>query len=248
MKNYSLPTILGLFIVGVWVTVGFIFNQNRELSTAIKAGDFKPKNVKVSNITDSSAAISWESDIPADFDLHWSKKRGLLDDFIAKSTTAKRVHYIKISNLDAETTYEFYISRNNIKYINQNFPWQFKTLSKTQNKLVSKIVSGRVVSNSGLPVDEAIVFINLGTGELLTGVSDQKGSFFINLSLSTNNLDVLDTSILSITVRDSRGLISTGKVYVHSANSMPDIVIGENFDYTNLPVGSQSVVPQAEID
>ena len=241
-KEKRIPTILGLlFLIGA--VFGGIFLTNQNTNPVSKAsGTCDPVNPQVTNITYSSANISFTTSSECLSNVSVNNKN--FENIKLKS----KIHYFEITGLKENNSYQFVIISDGKNYNSDSF--NFQTATKP-NKTIpsSNLAWGRVFTPEGQSASDAIVYLNIPGSSPLSALVTTSGNWNISLSTSFNesltdwftppnnveeNLVVLSpnydqTQIVSNTSRN---------------NPVPDITLGQNnfSSPQNLESSSESLI------
>jgi hypothetical protein len=91
-----------------------------------QAGDFQPREVVISNITQNSVTITWVTGVETQGVIEYGTTPTALNFFAPESTKTKN-HSVDLTLLSPSTTYYFQIRINDRKYDNGGVPWTFTT-------------------------------------------------------------------------------------------------------------------------
>jgi hypothetical protein len=257
MKNTvwdkRIPTLLGLvlILIGVGVTSflvskGIIFFGNANPSS-------NPKNVRITNITDSSFTVSYSTDASVAGSVNWGKEQTLgqiaLDerDQQSESLVNHKVHSITVSNLSPSTKYYFSITSAQDKYLNNGSPYEVTTggtISTTPSD--QKPIVGKVVNPDGNPPSEAIVYITLDNSQVISSLVKSDGTYIVPLnSLRNQDLNSYFTfsdnqNIKMLFYGD--GLSSNVTLFVSQINPVATVTLSNSYDFSQgtNPVASSS--------
>lgn len=161
-KRVLLSTLIVALSIPLTVAAAYLVTQI--ISNA--SGEAIPKDVIVSNITSSALTVSWITDIDADATIEYTPVPAAGQ--VSTSTTGKKAtdtrgvsrrktHYVDISGLESETTYQFVIYSNNEKYTAEGgAQFQFKTAPSLGSVPVPNPVYGKA---TGVSSDDAIAYI-----------------------------------------------------------------------------------------
>ena len=180
-----IPTIIGLIVLVIGLGTGIILINGRQIFGLNAKEEASPKNVRVSNINESSFSVSWTTAVDTKGFIKWGgKERTLNQTALDKPdpNTKTKNHYITINNLDISKDYYFSINSDGFDYSNNNLPWQIQTGSKLSSPNRSNIIYGSVLTSSGQPEKKAIIYVSAGGGSLLSTISEEDGSWVIPLS------------------------------------------------------------------
>lgn len=255
MKKISkIPTILGIFILTIGLFAGVVLLKNNQIFKIGASPTITPKNVRVSNISDSSVTISWVTeDQTVDFISYGTGQD--LNTVVYESDDEQKyfTHSITVTGLDAQTTYGYKINSDGTNFDNNGIPWQFTTGVKLSDNQNSVPVSGSVITASGQPTKRAIVYATVN-GSLLSTLTSDKGSFIIQLGLvrspdlaSFAKIDTAKT-LIEISVESDTGETTTAKIFPQAANPIPALIIGQDKDYRSLQPTTEGKNPNADLN
>ena len=114
-------------IIGAILSVGLIFAGFKIFSTVFtRASDVEPRDVVVSDISDSSAKVSWTTGVETQGVVEYGTAPTALNFFAPESTEIKE-HQQELTLLSPNTTYYFQIRIGDKKYDNGGVPWTLST-------------------------------------------------------------------------------------------------------------------------
>lgn len=263
--------ILAVFALISVPLVVFILRGNLDFRSNANPTE-NPAEIVISNISDSSATIS--------FITSGQKTKSLLnygetDNNLANSSFDERrkydsnapeltkLHYHKLVNLKADTTYYFSLTIGDKEYTDTNY--KFKTLPSSNSIQVPAPVNGTV---EGGPFEEGVLYIHLKSGEerssIISELLPTNGNFAINLSSATDSAgNIFMTSHTSYEVFIFSNAADKGKgaVKIVDTSSTPIITLATSVKEYNpqelestlnisgtgsptpTPVGSQTSTP-----
>ena len=127
LNKIHFPTALGLLILLVAIGVGLYWAKSQTAPPA--AAGLAPKQVRITNVTDTGCTPSWISDQPAGGKLKLgtdpqSLKDQVLDDRdqLSGTTGSFSVHHLTAKNLATNTKYYFKIESGGKAFDNQGKP------------------------------------------------------------------------------------------------------------------------------
>ncbi len=143
-------------------------------------------SIRVSNLRDVSAGISWITDVPATGRVYYgadpsSPTRVAYDD--RGPDTRRQVHHVTVGGLSPDTTYHFYVVSDGARDDNSGRYYQFTTGPLLGIPAVD-LVWGQVLWSDGAPAADALAYLRLvdrdgigtpGQSGLLSGVSEGNG-------------------------------------------------------------------------
>lgn len=252
IKN-NLPTILGILFLLAAVAAGTLLVQYNQEYRTKASGDTSPKNVRISNITDSSFSVSWTTDKKTAGFIKYAEKNAIKKVKEDEIKEDSETHFVKIDQLKQETTYQFSIVSDSTEYDNGGGQWQTATALTTTKPPEPNIVSGVVKNEIGLPVENALVYVVFGNSTMLSTYTSGAGSWIINLSLlRDSNLlnlpNLTGASVIEISVQAGSAGVATAQVPVNLAKPTPDITLGQFHDFKSVKRVDIKDLPSAIIE
>jgi hypothetical protein len=245
--NIKIPTFFGVTMLSVIIASCFMIfggvklqNSNRLL--------YPPKDLRVSNITDSSFTVSWTTDLQTASNLHWGQKSP--NRIIEVSSEKKFTHWITVDSLSPNTEYIFLIENGNETHDNGGVAWRVATANKLDKRTVN-IIFGKVTTANKLLLKDALVYLTVSGSNLLSTVTDASGNFNIDIAgARSNNLlgwhTIDENSTLEIHVNSGPFGVASLIASPLTAKPLPLIILGESQIY-KIPMSSQSLMPFSEI-
>jgi hypothetical protein len=252
----KIPTIIGLIVLVIGLSTGIILINGRQIFGLNANEETSPKNIRVSNINESSFGVSWTTSVDTKGFVKWGEKERTLNqtalDKLDPNTKTKN-HYITINNLNISKNYYFIINSEGVNYNNNNLPWQTQTGSKLSLPNSSNIIYGSVLTSSGQPEKKAIIYVSAGGGSLLSTITEEDGSWVIPLSsIRTKELNSyipIDESKTIVEILIQSGTqIAAATIYPVAAKPVPPITLGRTFDFKNLTGEDLGNTPEANIE
>lgn len=238
-----IPSFLGLLFLAISVGMVSWFGKSyTELRSKASMGE-TPKNVQISNITDTSFTVSYVTSERAGGGISYGRDKqfgqvGLdeRDQQIGKSS-ARWIHYVTISQLDPGTKYYFAIQSGTKVFLNNNQPYEVTTASTSNAASLSttspnqeKVVAGSVYLPDGSIPMEGIVYIStasMAASQLLSGLLKPGGSYNIPISSIILNND----TILQIIIQNG-SYKSRVSVKAAHTNPVPPVMLSKDYDFT----------------
>lgn len=239
-----IPTLLGLILLGIGlVTVSILLRSDLLLLTNASPA-YTPKQIRISNQTDTSFTISYITDEKVLGSLSYGEgvDRGkvALDDRDQQSGTPKQynVHHITLRNLKPETTYYYTIlSSDKVFQDEGKKPFSIKTLSTiTQQPSRQAPIVGSAAYPDGSTDDSVMVFLVTDSAQMLSTLTKPNGSFVLPLNaLRTSDfgsyLAFKDSSIIKLLLQ-SPTLTSRVSLLPAQINPVPKITLSNIYDFT----------------
>lgn len=243
-ETRKIPTLVGiLLVIALMAGISFLFQFFTKTQTRASTS-IEPQEVTVTNISDSSFTLTWQTEEPTTGTLvavstTTGKKYSGFDERDATGKLGKyTTHSVTIRSAVPLTTYDVTILSNGKKYPTDKKSYQvttFDTLTTTPPNLDPAY--GKVVTNDGTPAEGTVVFLTLTDSQMLSTVVRNSGSWIIPLS----TIRAFDgSSYLPENERITETLVvkkgtTESKVLTDTLNDapVPDITLGETYDFRN---------------
>lgn len=254
IKKNKIPTIIGVLFLIAGTIAGVALVNYRQVFRLGAQGESAPKDIRVSNITDSTLTVSWMTDAETAGFLTWGESQSSTGNIQKESeeNIKSTAHSITLTGLEEESAVYFKINSDGISFDNQGIPWQARTGSSLPINRDSILASGSIVTASGQPVKNALVYANVG-GYLLSTLSSNTGNFVFQLanvrtSDLANYLPVSESStLLEISVQSGSNSSSV-QIFPQSARPIPPIILGKSYDHRSAAPSREGGVPSALLD
>lgn len=254
IKRNKIPTILGIILLLAGVAAGvFYINMQQIFRIGASASD-QPKDVRISNISDNQATISWVTDAQTSDFLNWGDSQASINQVAQESATNEKfyTHSINLSGLNPSSSYSFKINSNGTTYDNNGVPWEFTTGQSLGKNNYSSLISGSVIDTSGKPTERAIVYITVN-GYLASTLTTATGTFVYQLenvrTPDLQNYAQIDSkgTVLEISVIAGIDGVASAQIFPQSANPIPPIMLGKIYDLRSLAPSSGEQNPNANL-
>lgn len=255
MKTRKFPTIIGVILLLLGITAGVLLVNNRQIFKLGASTQAAPKNVRVTNITDSSFTVTWLTEKAALGYLTWGENKTSLnktkEDEIGK---AGFTHTVTIGGINPEEDYFFAINSDGSEYDNNGAVWQTQTAPTLPTPDTSILASGNVITITGSPAQDALVIFIIGGSSPLSTTTSKSGTWLIPLSAArsqdlANNVDIdPKNTLIEISVQASLNETATAQVYAEASNPTPPIKLGQNFDFKSLAASQSGQSPTSSVD
>lgn len=244
-KEIKLPTVLGLIVLVFGVAAGLYLSNFQQVFKLGAQYDASPKNVRISNITDSSITVSWTTDNKTKGFIKWGQSKGVLSKVsLDEAPENSFVHLVNIQGIEKNTEIFFQINSNGTDYLNDGIPWQSKTLEYKEASQENLIGSGVILEPDGATPSISIVYLSIN-GNLLSTISSSQGSWI--LPISSYIPSVAETTAIEMTVIGSGNTTSSALIYPKFISSTPAIVLGKTYDFRNMTEEQQKKLPQSSV-
>ncbi len=253
--NKRIPTVLGLVVLSLSVVTISWLGENKILFGGKAAGGNIPKNVEITNSTDTAFTVSFTTPERSIASIAYGETSSygnvMIDDNDKTIGTplSHHVHSITLTKLKPQTKYYFAIISDGTTFTNTTGPYEMttgKTLTVASPN--SPSIVGKVLLPGGDIPSEGIVYASTSASQILSLILRQDGSFILPLNLlRTNDLSsyvkLTPKTIVNFTITNG---INTSNVKVLSggANPIPPITLSNDYDFSisteALVVPSQS--------
>lgn len=255
MKKSKIPTIVGIVLLVVGITSGVLLVRNRQIFKLGATPQVSPKDVRMTNITDSSFTVSWVTDGETEGFIKWggsisSQKNLAKDEINGESYT----HITTVQGLSPETSYYFVINSNGTDFDNNGLPWEIKTgpiLATTSSR---NLISGTVLTSTGAPANQALVYVSLAGSSPLLVTTSQSGGWLISISSArTANLSAFlkideQNTLVEISVQAGPLGVASAQIYPLATKPAPAIILGQTHDFKSLAPSEAGRIPKATVD
>jgi len=254
-KRSTIPTILGIIILLLGIFAGVFSLRNAQIFKIGASTDISPKDIRVSNITDNSATISWTTDKATSGFVAWGSSQGDTSRVENEDTGTQKYfsHDISLSGLSANTNYFYKINSDGTNFDNGRIPWQFTTGVALDVSKNSILLSGSVIDATGAPEIKSLVYASVG-GYLLSTLTSDAGNFVLQLG-STRTPDLksyaqIDPSstLVQISIVAPPDGVASAQIFPQSGNPVPAIIIGQVYDFRSSPANNQGGNPNANLN
>lgn len=256
-----IPTPLGLFLVGVILLLSF-FIKKKVVFFPRAGGKAAPQEVRITNVTDRSFTVSWRTNVNTTGAVKLvdgESERMVLD---VREKEGRRVlgeiHYVLVEGLEADKEYFFWIYSGGKDYGQDKEggkPFRVKTAKLfSGSPSEAKLAFGRVVDQEGKPAEGVIVYLTIPGIAPLSSLTSSQGNWVVPLAFAFNQsltqpADYQEGEIKEEIVVEggSRGR-SRGFNYTAFNKPTGEIVLGEDFDFTQSPPPSSQEKKESRLD
>lgn len=236
LNKFKIPTLLGLGVIVLGTGVGVtLIVMGRQSYTTQASPDQNPQNIVISNVTDVSTTISWNTSSSIagfiTFGPGSPDEKTVLDVRDITKPQSHISHYITIKNLLPQQSYQFKIFSGKLLY-----PEVLKFTTSAPVNIQNKYqpIIGSVVTKD--PTSEGLAYLAISGANVQSSLIKNSGNFIIPISqMQKEDLTGVylpqENTLAKLTIITELGQSSV----VFNLNDRSDLgalKIGENLDLT----------------
>lgn len=244
LLNIRVPTILGIgfVILGIVLTTIIVKSQTSLRSKASNSEE--PQNVKITNVSDDSFTITYQTDAPTTGSVSYGKGKELGNTELEEPDKEKgglfpkTIHSLTLKKLSPNTKYNLVIISGQNTFLNNGAPFEIVTAKEISfPSALQNILKGKIILPNGNPSNETLVFLNTENSQLLSTLVRENGEFnFFLKSLRSSDLTSylkLDENTILKLLATNGPLKSTVLLSLNDVNSIPTITLSNDYDFTH---------------
>lgn len=235
-----IPTILGIVVLVVALISGtLLIGKGGGVFSPRASVETTPKNVKVSNVNDTSFSISFLTDSKVVGFVKYGTQANSLKsqasddrDQISGTVGEFQIHHITIRGLEQAQTYYYLIGTGSGNtFDDSGQPFEIKTASRNGAPAAAKTIYGSVTTEAGAPAEGSIVYVDVNGAGTMSSQVKASGSWAIPLS-NARTIDgsayalISDQDNITIAVQ---GPLSTQKAFFSTTVERAQPVTGITF-------------------
>lgn len=246
--NKRIPTIfvIGFIVLGIVLTTIVVRMQTNLRSSA--GNSEEPKNVKITNLSDDTFTITYQTDIPTIGSVNYGSSKQLGNTQL--EDPPKNIHSLTVAKLSPDTKYYLTIISGQNTFLNNGVPFEILTGPNISSSSASKtVIKGKVILPDGNAPNEALVYLSTDNSQLLSTTVTKDGKFNFSLSkLRTDDLssylEIDKDSVLKL-FAIGNSLQSTVLLSGDESYSIPTITLSNDYDFTKnfVETASKSAQP-----
>jgi Big-like domain-containing protein/purple acid phosphatase-like protein len=241
--NKKLPSYAGFFVLLAALGVTLLLSGNAFIFISRATVGSDPKNVQISNLTDTSFTISYTTDAISVGTISYgadpTTHNIALDDRdqAASGSAQYQIHFITVKNLAPSTKYYYVIDSGSQKLDNNGAPFQITTYATLPNSSANQpTLSGTVTQSDGSIPTEGIVSISTADSQQLSALISPDGSYQIPLSELRSSTGTAAATLTPDTILQLQAMTPTQqssvKLLESQASQVPKIVLSQDYDFT----------------
>lgn len=241
--NKRIPTLAGLLLIALGIGTITYLTGHRILFLGNAAASEEPKNIQITNLTDSSFTVVYTTDATVIGSIAYGIDKNIpqtaFDDRDQPNgtPTLHNVHSVTVKKLQPKVTYYFSIKSGEETYLNNNQLYQIVTGTKINAPpSAEKPITGKILSSTGDPPSEALILVKIKDSQTVSTLAKPTGFFIIPINAIrsgdlTSYVPVQDGDTLMINaVTDTAS--SQVTFTLGGENSVAPMTLSQNYDFT----------------
>ncbi|HCM82279.1 MAG: hypothetical protein UV63_C0006G0016 [Microgenomates group bacterium GW2011_GWC1_43_11] len=253
----KIPTLLALFILFFTIGVISVVIQKVTSSQTNASGPLEPKNLMITNISDTSCKVIWQTAIPASGLVTLTSKTSTkITGYDERDVTGKlnkyATHSVLIKNLQPNTTYDMTVVSGGKKFPAKDKPYTIQTGPTITDTTVAGFEPsyGMVKTTEGKPATGGLVVITLEDSQSVSTLITPSGSWVVPLNF-------IRTKDLSRYVPAREKMTEAITVYFDAEKTdsltdtendspVPDMTVGSSYDFRNKEARNKTNTPLSD--
>jgi hypothetical protein len=246
----KIPTLIALAALISTLLVGVVlYTYSRKVGQVLGEKTSRDYSIKIINLTDSSATVTWQTEKPQIGELRWGEKstseHTTKDDRDPDSAKPHLLHLVTLRKLKPNTSYQFQIAEGPISTPTQPLVFTTKKTAPVPAEISSqKAIIGKVIKPDQTAADEAFIFLKLANAEEIGTVTTPSGNFILPLNIlrplkESSSFTMPDTAKL---VAQRGYLVSKVSVKFPLMDTLPVITLGQDEDFTYIATPSSRLI------
>lgn len=236
LNRFRMPTLFGLGVIIIGIVSGVLLTLKEQVFISKASPDLTPQNITLSNITDDSVTLSWQTSTPTASFISLGQgnpdEQTVLDDRDSSKPSPHAMHYVTIKNLLPKTAYQYKITSGKI----QSEIFKFTTAAPISSQTGFQPIIGSILDNN-TPVDGAIVYLSIADAATLSALTKTEGNFLIPISQIrkadlSDTFGLTDETIAKLTIISAKGGATLLFKLGDAKSSLPPVSLGADLDLT----------------
>lgn len=245
-QEKKIPSVFAyIFIFIVVLSLGFVLNKQQSFQTNIRASkNIQPYNIVISNITNTSASISFYTKDKTSALIKYATTPDLqqikFDDRDLKNQAAYKIHYFTLSNLSPGTNYFFAIVIEGKEFNKNGAFYRLQTTNVNPPSSSHPPIFGKVVDTGLKPLENVLIELTIpkiDSSVKFTTLTKSSGEWIVTFPIILDNsfkpVSLQEDDVFVIKLTDSNFLSSKVTVYYKDASPLKTLVLGQNYDLVN---------------
>ncbi|OGH09739.1 MAG: hypothetical protein A2152_03965 [Candidatus Levybacteria bacterium RBG_16_35_6] len=189
-----IPTLLGIFFILIGIGVTSLLVKQGIIFIGKAAPVYTPKQVSITNITDSSFTINYLTDEKTVGSINYGKDQKLGQiarddrDQEKNSLTPTKIHNMTVRGLSPLTKYYFSITNGEETYTNEGESYIAQTGDIISEPPPQQIpLSGKVITLSGTAPKEGLISASIEGSQTISTLLKEDGSYILPLNSLRNS-------------------------------------------------------------
>ncbi len=253
-SRFQFPTALGLLIIFLAIGVGIYLVKTKTSVAPQAKTSLTPKQVKITNITDSGFSVSWITDGPSTGLIKYgieasSLKQTAMDDRDQLSGEAGvfEIHHVTTKNLTPSSKYYFKIDSGGKQFDNNGKAFEISTGTSLGSSPAADPVYGTILTPTGTGAEGVVVYLNVANAAPLSALAKANGNWALSLSTARSS-DLgsylsydAQATIVSLMVQGGSLGVAPASTTTANDSPVPDITLGQSHDFR--ATGSSNTPP-----
>lgn len=231
MNKPTIPTILGIFVLIIALVSGVVIIKGNEIFKSGASANLNPIDVRITNVRDTSFTVSWYTTTPTIGFVSYSDGNTSQTGPSEMTTT----HLINVTNLKPNTNYTVSVNSGG------TFFDEGQTMTLSSYLVSEEIISGTILSSSGVPAKNALVYIADSGNIKWATITSMSGAWIVSLPTLSDN------TLLQVVVQGSDGQTASAILNLKASNPAPDITLGNSYDFRNEETKQATDTPHVPI-
>ena len=254
----KIPTLLALFLLFFTIGVVSFFVQKLTSGQTKASSSYEPKNLMITNVTDTSCKIIWQTETPLTGIITLSSKNNAkITAYDERDVTGKMnkytTHSVSVKNLQPSTSYTVSVISGGKQFPTNNTPYTVQTGATLPDGATTGFepAYGTVKTREEKPASGGIVVLSFEGSQPLSTLITASGSWIIPLN-------IIRTKDLSKYMPTENTTMETIAVYYNTEKTesitdtandspVPDMTIGSSYDFRNQQSKAKTAQTLADV-
>jgi len=249
-RQPHIPTLIALFILIVGLGGSIFLVENGTSFFSRSAENATPKEVTISNVTDTAFTVSWITDSASNTLIRYSgnslftTQNSLVDDRDGTVPQKRFIHSVSISQLNPETTYNFEIVSDGLTYRNDRYKVATGPILGSPTYTLEPAF-GTISNELHERLDSGIVYASFEGSQILSSLVDN-GAWVVPLGRLRSN----DMSRYFVPGSDTEERLffahqkgkTLARTTIENDSPLPPVRIGELYDFLPRETSNRGLI------